>query len=86
MNRSECCLPAALSAGLLPKDIARPPSGGLIAQCTGRVVEVAVGDLRPKEMLTAEVTATPAHIRPTRLALTTTDISWIMPQPMVAQY
>jgi hypothetical protein len=52
-----------------------PASSGLIAKCTGRVVEVAVGDPPPKEMLTAEVTATPAHIRPTRLALTTTDIS-----------
>jgi hypothetical protein len=40
----------------------------------------------PKEILTAEVTATPAHIRPTRLALTVTDISWIMQRPMVGQY
>jgi hypothetical protein len=37
-------------------------------------------------MLTAEVTATPAHIRLTRLALATTDTSWFMPRPMVAQY
>jgi hypothetical protein len=37
-------------------------------------------------MLTATVTATPAHIRPIRLALATTDTSWIMPRLMIAQY